>query len=183
MNWLLFFLLLPVSLMANPARKIVVHKDEVITVKTAAGLATIIQVPDQPTSAVLGDTAAFKIEYLNQAITIKPLHAHATSNLYIHTDFDRYSVKLVTGAQAAADYVVYLTPFQAPKPKSEALDKSLRWKNIGTRKNSGFMSAVFTRIAKTPASILAEFEITMSRNGRIDPGSFWLIQDKTHKPI
>ena len=131
MSCLLFLLLFPLNLSANPARKVVVHRDEVVTVKTAVGIASIIQVPDQPTSLVLGDSAAFKVEYLNQAITVKPLHGHATSNLYIHTDFERYSVKLVAGAQAAADYVVYLTPFEAPKPKREALDKNIHWQSIG----------------------------------------------------
>ncbi len=183
MNWLLFFLFFPVSLGANPARRIVVHKDEVIPVKTALGIATIIQVPDQPSSVVLGDSAAFKIEYLNQAITIKPLHGGATSNLYIHTEYDRYSVKLVTGAQVSADYVVYLTPFQTPKPKSEVLEAGLPWKIIGKRRDSEFGSIMIARIAKTKTSILLEFEIVPNRNSRIDPGSFWLLQGKANKPI
>lgn len=183
MNWLLFFLFFPVSLGANPARRIVVHKDEVIAVKTALGIATIIQVPDQPSSVVLGDSAAFKVEYLNQAITIKPLHGGATSNLYIHTEYDRYSVKLVTGMQASADYVVYLTPFQPPKPKSEALEVGLPWKIVGSRRDSEFGSITLSRIAKTKTSILLELEIVPNRNGRIDPGLFWLLQGKANKPI
>lgn len=183
MNYLLFLLFFPLSLSANPARKIVVHKDEVITVKTAVGIASIIQVPDQPTSVVLGDSAAFKVEYLNQAITIKPLHGHATSNLYIHTDFDRYSVKLVTGAQASADYVVYLKPFEVPRPKSEVLNKNLLWRNVGARKKSSFGSAEFSRVAKTSTSIFLEIQLMPNRDTQLDPGSFWLLQGKTSRPI
>jgi hypothetical protein len=183
MNWFLFFLLFPISISANPARKTVVHKDEVITVKTALGIATIIQVPDQPTSVVLGDSAAFKVEYLNQAITIKPLHGHATSNLCIHTDYARYSVKLIAGSQGAADYVVYLTPFEPPKPKSAALDKSLRWKNVGIKRESKTASIMLKRIAKTPTTAIIEFEFTFSQDFRIDPGSFWLIQSSGSRPI
>ena len=183
MNWILLLILFQVTLFANPARKIIVHKDQVINVKTALGIATIIQVPDQPTGVVLGDSNAFKVEYLNQAITIKPLNGRATSNLYIHTDNDRYSVKLVTGAQASADYVVYLTPFQPPKAKSEFLDKTLHWKNVGLHENSDFGPVVLTRIAQTPATILLEFEIAPNRNARIDPGSFWLIQGQASRPI
>ncbi len=183
MSFLLFFLLFPISLAANPARKIIVRKDEVVTVKTALGIATIIQVPDQPTSVVLGDSAAFKVEYLNQAITIKPLHGRATSNLYIHTDYNRYSVKLVTGAQSSADYVVYLKSYEAPKPKSEAHASNLHWKDIGVRRSSEFGEIVFRRMAQTPTAIRLEFEITPNRSGRIDPGSFWLLQGKVNKPI
>src|SRR5271163_1125096 len=127
MKWLLVLLSFAAGFAASPARKVRVRKDEVITVRTALGIATIIQVPDQPTSVVLGDSSAFKVEYLNQAITIKPLHGRATSNLYIHTDYERYSVKLVTGQQSVADYVVYLAPYQVPKPKSEALNPGIRW--------------------------------------------------------
>ena len=180
MSLLLFLVLFPFTLAANPARKIVVHKDEVVTVKTALGIATILQVPDQPTSVVLGDTGAFKIEYLNQAITIKPLHARATSNLYIHTDYDRYSIKLVSGAQNLADYLVYLKSFT---PKKEILDDGLQWKLVGTRWKFRFGEAQLVRMAKTPTTILLEFEIFPISDGFIDPGSFWLIQEKVNKPI
>jgi hypothetical protein len=183
MSFLLLLLLFPLSLSANPARKVVVHKDEVITVRTAVGIASIIQVPDQPTSIVLGDSSAFKVEYLNEAVTIKPLHGHATSNLYIHTDFARYSVKLVAGAQGSADYVVYLTPFEAPKPKNETLDKNLHWKSVGISRKSSFGRAMLVRLAKTQTSILIEFAITPNRDTKIDPGSFWLLQKKVSRPI
>lgn len=61
MKWLLI-ILIPICTYAAPARKLVIHKDEVVTIRTAIGIATIIQVPDQPTSLVLGDSAAFKVE-------------------------------------------------------------------------------------------------------------------------
>ncbi len=184
MKWLLFLALFPLSLAANPARRILVHKDEVVTVKTALGIATIIQVPDQPTSVVLGDSSAFKVEYLDQAITIKPLHGHATSNLYIHTDYDRYSVKLATGVQTVADYVVYLSPYRAPIPKAEPTsDKALRWKTIGLSKKFIIGRITLTRIAKTPSAVLVEMEISPKENRRLDPGIFWLKQGAENRPI
>lgn len=183
MSWLFFLLFFPISLAANPARKVIVHKDEVVTIKTALGIATILQVPDQPTSVVLGDSSAFKIEYLNQAITIKPLHGHAVSNLYINTDFERYSVRLVTGAQAGADYVVYLKPYSAPRPVSIASDKRLIWKKIGIRRKSDFGSFTLTRMAKAENSIVVEIEMIPTSDGKIDPGVFWLLQGKSNTPI
>lgn len=182
MKWLLI-ILIPVSGYSAPARKLVVHKDEVVTVRTAIGIATIIQIPDQPTSLVLGDSAAFKVEYLDQAITIKPLHYGATSNLYIHTDYERFCVKLVTGQQSAADYVVYLTPYRAPKPTSPVSEPSLRWKKIGSSRSTSLGKVTLTRIAKSQSAILVEFEIVASQDEKLDPGVFWLTQGSSVKPI
>lgn len=184
MKLIVFLLLFPLTLAANPARRVIVKKDEVVTVKTALGIATIIQVPDQPTSVVLGDSAAFKVEYLDQAITIKPLHRNATSNLYIHTNYDRYSVKLVTGAQAVADYVVYLSPYSVPNPKTDqAANKTLRWKTIGVSKKTSIGQITLLRIAKTSSAILIEMEISPDKNRRLDPGVFWLKQGFENRPI
>ena len=84
-------------------RKVPVSGDQIVTVKTAIGIATIIQVPDRPNSVVVGDQESFKVEYLDQAITIKPLHSGAKSNLYVYTDWKRYNVQLTTGSEAIAD--------------------------------------------------------------------------------
>ncbi|KAJ8134321.1 hypothetical protein OY671_012466, partial [Metschnikowia pulcherrima] len=78
-------------------------------------------VPAPPTSLVVGDSSAFKVEYLDQAITIKPSRANAKSNLYVYTDWRRFNVQLVTGGEGAADYVVYL---EEPIPKSKAPAKA-----------------------------------------------------------
>ena len=183
MSWLHFILFFIQIAAATPARKVVVHRDEVISVKTAVGIATIIQVPDQPTSVVLGDSAAFKVEYLNQAITIKPLHAHATSNLYIHTDYERYSVKLVSGQQTVADYVVYLTPYQAPKPKSEAMNPGIRWVLVSVSRESTLGKITLSRLGTTPTAIVLEFTILPKTDVHLDPGAFWLLQGKHYRPI
>ena len=87
-------------------RYIPTKKDQIITVKTSLGIATIIQVPDRPTSVVIGDQSAFKVEYLDTAITIKPLITNARTNLYIYTDWQRYNVKLIPTKKTQADYVL-----------------------------------------------------------------------------
>lgn len=98
--------------------------DQIVTVRTALGIATIIQVPDRPNSVVVGDQDKFKVEYLDQAITIKPLQGGAKSNLYIYTDYRRYNVQLATGSESAVDYVVYL---ENQKLKSKEKSSSLTW--------------------------------------------------------
>ena len=104
----LFFISFETFAAPSRVKRVPVLPDQIVTVKTALGIATIIQVPDRPNSLVVGDNEAFKVEYLDQAITIKPLHGGAKSNLYIYTDYRRFNVQLITGVEAAADYVVYL---------------------------------------------------------------------------
>ena len=103
-------------------RHVNLKPDEITTVKTAPGLATIIQVPDTPTRLVIGNKSAFKVEYLDKAVTIKPLRSLAGTNLYIYTDHHRYNVKLVSTKKTLADYVVYLKP-RPPPTKPEITNK------------------------------------------------------------
>ncbi|MFN3454280.1 MAG: TrbG/VirB9 family P-type conjugative transfer protein, partial [Pseudobdellovibrio sp.] len=95
-----FFLLALHSEASMRIRRVPVQGDQIVTVKTSIGIATIIQVPDRPNSVVVGDQDSFKVEYLDQAITIKPLTGGAKSNLYIYTDWKRFNVELVSGAEA-----------------------------------------------------------------------------------
>lgn len=103
---------------AERIRRVVLAKDQIAKVQTAIGVATIIQVPDQPTSLVVGNQEGFKVEFLDTAITVKPLSANAKSNLYIYTDYRRFDVQLFTAQESTADYVVYLEEKKVPKLKS-----------------------------------------------------------------
>ena len=73
-----FALILAGIVGASPAiadahvRRVAVQPDQIVTVRTAIGIATIIQVPDSPNSVVVGDQSAFKVEYLDRAIALTP---------------------------------------------------------------------------------------------------------------
>ena len=122
---LILLLLIPVSAFAKDrVRHIECKNDQIVTVHAAMGIATIIQVPDHPNSVVVGDQDKFKVEYLDQAITIKPLRAGSKSNLYVYTDYQRFNVQLLTGADPIADYVVYL---ENVKPRNKQSKPFLRW--------------------------------------------------------
>ena len=124
--WILF-LLLPASAMADRVRHVECRTDQIVTIRTAMGIATIIQVPDRPNSVVVGDQDKFKVEYLDQAITIKPLQPGAKSNLYVYTDYRRFNVQLITGPEVSADYVVYLENLKLQPKENKS---SVRWKGI-----------------------------------------------------
>lgn len=91
---------------AKPARTVTIGDNEVATVRTGIGYSTIIQFDSKPTSAVLGDQDAFKVEYVGNAITVKPVLPSAKTNLFVFTDYDRFNFKLETTRGGDVDYLV-----------------------------------------------------------------------------
>lgn len=175
--------ILPIAL-ASGVRHLEVKRDEVVDVKTAVGIATIIQVPDQPTSVVLGDSGAFSVEYLNQAVTIKPLRMNAASNLYIHTDFDRFTVKLVSAPPSQADYVVYIkTAAVRPPAFAGPAHQKIDWRSIHLSQVTTLGAAKLTRVGSSKDRFFIEVVITPSITQKLDPGVFWLVQEKRTIPI
>jgi hypothetical protein len=174
---LLLLLLAPLA-DASRVRTVDVQKDQIVTVNTAIGVATIIQVPDRPTSLVVGDSEAFKIEYLDQAITIKPLRSNAKSNLYIYTDWRRFSVQLVTASHAAADYIVYL---RGKQEKTKPID-AIEWTNVALASQSDGIKASVGRIGRLKSEYLF-IEFLLTGRGDVDPKWFWITQSGKSKPI
>lgn len=160
-------------------RRVAVLDDQVVVIKTAIGIATIIQVPDRPNSIVVGDQNAFKVEYLDQAITIKPIIPSAKSNLYIYTDYRRFNVQLVTSSEASADYVVYL---ENPKEKQHKSPES--WMEFKNYLSNDSLTLSTKRLAKTKDEfILVEFDVTSQKRERLLADWIWLTQNGVTRPI
>jgi len=188
-KWKIFVLVLLVCFFTNASaiasggrvRHVPVVGDQIVTVRTAVGIATIIQVPDTPSSVVVGDQEGFRVEYLDRAITIKPLRIPARSNLYVYTDSRRFNVQLTTGGEAEADYVVYL---DLPRPTPRAVGHPTTWTPIEKVLSLGDFRLSTTRLGKTASGVLlVEFEVTSGQPSRFDPGWIWLTQDGTTRPI
>ncbi len=179
--WILVITFPFLSYATERVRHVGVVNDQIITVKTAMGIATIIQVPDRPNSIVVGDLESFKVEYLDQAITIKPLHARARSNLYIYTDWRRYNVQLITGQEIGADYVVYL---DAPKEKSREPRSTLIWTKISRKTRNENLLFEVNRVGRTKEGILlVEFTLSSTHKEKLNPAWFWVTQNEITKPI
>ena len=180
--WILL-LLIPLSADAAPTkvRRIALAPDDIATVRTALGIATIIQVPDRPNSVVVGDLEAFKVEYLDQAITIKPLHSGVKSNLYVYTDYRRFNVQLVSSGGDTADYVVYL---DNPKEKTTETKSGLVWTSFKGKASNEALSLRVKRLGHSRDGVLiVEFEIIDSKREGLKPEWFWLTQNGATKPI
>ncbi len=182
-SFLISFALTANAFANNKVRRVQVKNDEIVTVRTAVGIATIIQVPDRPNSVVVGDQESFKVEYLDQAITIKPLSAGVKSNLYVYTDWKRYNVELVSGNQSAADYVVYLeTP--KTKPKSGRPQSSIAWTSFSNTLKNENLTLKVKRIGQMKNDILLiEIVIHSSTKEALRPEWIWLTQNGAMKPI
>lgn len=177
--WMLLMTLSIPSFASGRVRKVEVKSDQIVTVRTAIGIATIIQVPDRPNSIVLGDQSAYKVEYLDQAITIKPLHGGAKSNLYIYTDYRRFNVQLVTAGEPTADYVVYLQNSREI-PRSSVIS----WTKFRNDLKNDDLVLETIRIAKTKDGVLLiEFEISSQSNQKFRPEWIWLTQNGVTRPI
>lgn len=167
-------------------RRIPVQGDQIVTVRTSTGIATIIQVPDRPNSVVVGDQDSFKVEYLDQAITIKPLIHGAKSNLYIYTDWKRFNVELVSGAESIADYVVYLEipkvkPQATSTPKPESL---VRWTEFRNHLRSDNFTLNVKRVGRMKdGTLLIEFSVTSTKREAFKPEWIWTTQGGVEKPI
>lgn len=174
------FALLVLSSASARIRRIEVKDDQITSVRTAIGIATIIQAPDRPNSVVVGDQDSFKVEYLDQAITIKPLHAGAKTNLYVYTDWRRYNIQLITGSESKADYVVYL---ENPKPPTEKKEAAL-WKPFQKNFKNDDLTIETTKLGILRENlVVVEFKIRSAKKVNFDPAVIWLTQNGKTKVI
>lgn len=160
-------------------RKTQVKEDDILTVKTALGIATILQLPETIQSAIIGDQSGFKIEYLDKAATIKPLRYGAKTNLYLVTGSRRFNLRLVSGSQDQADYIVYLKKPEPPKPEA-------KWRNILRSASKKNLKLSVVRIGQGPSGfILIDALLTSTQDLRtmIKPESVWIRQSGNSKVI
>lgn len=167
------------SISRAQVRNTVIKEDGILTVKTALGIATIVQLPEVIQSAIIGDQSGFKIEYLDKAVTIKPLRWGAKTNLYLITGSRRFNIRLVTGSQDAADYIVYLK--KPEQPKSET-----KWRLVNRSVVQKNMKLTVVRIGQSPSGfILVDALLTLTQPQRttVTPESIWIRQAGSSKVI
>lgn len=150
--------------------------DEILEIKTALGIATIIQIPDAIHSAIIGDQSAYRIEYADKAVTIKPLRYGAKTNLYLFTQKKRYNLRLETVPQDRAFYIIYV--------KDREIGGSLNWKPINKTVVGKAATLKIVRIGTTrDGFLLLDLEVTPKGILKIGASDFWLRQATVSKPI
>ncbi|MBL7545140.1 MAG: TrbG/VirB9 family P-type conjugative transfer protein [Bdellovibrionaceae bacterium] len=160
-------------------RKMSAKEDDILNVKTALGIATIVQLPDTIQSAIIGDQSGFKIEYLDKAVTIKPLRWGAKTNLYLVTEKKRFNVRLITGAQDIADYIVYVRNPEAPK-------SSVKWKTFGKSSTLNDLKLTVARVGISSGGfILLDVKLAnlATKDILLKPSDIWIKQAGASKVI
>ena len=176
---LLFAILLVIQ---TPARTLAQIKsvsakpDEIVNVKLGLGIATIVQLPEAIQSVVIGDQSSFKVEYLDHAVTIKPLRYSATTNLYLTTMSRRYILRLATGRSDRADYIVYV--------KDQRDDMNVRWHLVSKSVSSKISTLTIKRVGSSRAGfLLLDLKFSSHDKQEIKPDTVWLSQDGQSKVI
>lgn len=150
--------------------------DQILLVKTALGIATIVETPESIQSAIIGDQSGFKIEYLDRAVTIKPLRAAAKTNLYLQTANRRYDLRLETRGQESADYIVYLRATDAHGP--------IVWRDVSLGVVGKDLQLKCLRIARLPQGfLLLDLRLTSKDKSKLSPENIWLRQGNDSKVI
>lgn len=166
-------------------RRVEVKVDQITRVNTSLGIATIVQVPDRPSRVVLGNQDLFKVEYLDQAITIKPLARSSKSNLYIYTDYRRFNVELISGDQAQADYVVYLENEKQKIVTTKKKEKDyVKWKAVKRVFRNDSITLETKRLGFDPYGVLLlHFVMTSQKEVEFKPDWIWVTQNGVLIPI
>lgn len=135
MIWFTYFLICTVQ--ASQVKEMKLKSSDVGIINTALGYSTVLQLSQKPLNVVLGDQSSFRVEFINDSITLKPLRAGAKTNIFIFTDNDRFNLTVKAGPIALVDYVVrirrvYVDPLQTTQLNQFIYEKGLKFKLIRT---------------------------------------------------
>lgn len=167
------------TLAKGVVRSVVPKEDEIIQIRTAIGIATLVQMPEAIQSAIIGDQTAFRVEPLDKSITVKPLRYGAKTNLYLLADKKRYNLQLTTLTQDAADYIVYIKEIQSKVGL-------VRWYSSAAKKEDDYKTIVIKRLGHSQGGFLlidGEIRTRQASAIAIKPENFWVHQNKDQKTI
>ncbi len=150
--------------------------DEIIEIKTGLGIATIIQIPEAIQSAIMGDQTAYRIEYVGQAVTIKPLRFGAKTNLYLFTKDKRYNLRLSVVPQNQAYFIVYI--------KKPEIGSSVRWITQGrVLTNNDLLLKLNKSGLTSDGFLLLDISIVAQKSIKIQASNFWIYEGNESKVI
>ena len=158
-------------------------------IRTSPGFSTILQFDAKPTSVVLGDQDSFKIEYVGNSLTIKPLREGVKTNLFVFTDYDRFNFRLVSG-QSNADYVVkvrrkgVIVPTeQHSKAKSPTVIADLEVNSLRINESSGDVTVAVSSVShpRSKKAVIIHFSIHSPQPVAAENLTLW--QENTQIPF
>ena len=149
---------------SSTIREVVTDSEKLIPIHTSLGFSTILEFQEKPISAILGDQDAFKLEYVGNSITLKPLVQGARTNLFVYTSFERFNFSIATSPPPNTDYVVRIGRESKEKNKVKPISKLSPYVTVSVNQKSERLGLE-----------LKVIEIDLSRDS-LDPRSASLIK-------
>jgi hypothetical protein len=169
-------------------RTVNVKSDLLIPIHTSLGYSTILEFQEKPLSSILGDQDAFKLEYVGNSITLKPLFHNAKSNLFVYTSFDRFNFSIITSPPPDTDYVVHISKVSDDQTSSTKPTREMNTSpylvipiNLKSSKSGFTLKIEEVELAKDTndprAASLIKFDLSSTTDSyRFLPASFGLKQ-------
>lgn len=168
--------LLLASISFANVKTVIPKNDEIIEVKAALGIATLIEFPDPIQQAVIGDQSAYRIEYSGSGATIKPLRSFAKTNVYFFTQKKRYNLRLTVVPQNQSFYILYI--------KNPEVGSGPRWTALNRISNGKDSQLKLLRMGSTQDGfILLDLEVLPKKSFKIQASDFWIKQGAESKAI
>jgi hypothetical protein len=108
---LIFLFLLVLCLVpeaeAKPMRVVHLTEKDLEPVFVEIGFSTLLKFDSHPEPGLIGDQDAFKVEYLKNLVSIKPLVSKAQTNLFLFTKDGEFNFQLVAG-RGRHDNIIYV---------------------------------------------------------------------------
>lgn len=104
---LTIFITFPAS--AGKVNTMVLKDQEIGLIRTAIDISTAIYFDSRPNNAIVGAQDAYKVEFIKNFVTVKPVIPNVRTNLLVFTDKDVFHFNLVTGPKSKANEIVKVT--------------------------------------------------------------------------
>jgi hypothetical protein len=171
---ILIFIFLSLYAQASHVRDLPLRPKDVGVVNTAVGYSTVIQLNSKPLNVVLGDQSSFRVEYINDSVTIKPVRSAAKSNLFIFTENDRFSLTVRSGPSSLVDYIVHLRRiFEDPK-QAKVIKMGVKVKGV---------TLTLIRSVYSAPNVYLDFVLESSQPKTIRPEDLRILFGKSVVPI
>ncbi|MEQ1875506.1 MAG: TrbG/VirB9 family P-type conjugative transfer protein [Bdellovibrionia bacterium] len=175
MNLILLFLSIGVA-WGSGVRDLNLKPRDVGTIRTSVGYSTVLQFNERPINVVIGNQSAFRVEFIKNNVTIKPISSGVKTNLFIFTENDRFNLTVVSGSSQGVDYVVRVKrTFEDPN-KAAQLNRFSH--------SNGVKLTLLRKIQGRDGTFL-DFEISNQTNVKLKllPDTLRIVRGKTPEAI
>jgi hypothetical protein len=148
----------------------------VAVVKVGIGFSTLLQFDTRPSQAIVGDQDSFKIEYVGNAIAIKPLISGVSTNLFVVTDVGKFNFRISAMRGFEPDYVLRIKR-KSDEPSRNPTALRTKITNTQVTKNGLTLHLNSVASAQSNSVLIYSFRVaTKDRRLRFDAGDFEIVQ-------